>query len=218
MSSVLTPPKPETPVGAGGIGSDGSAFPGRGGGGPHGWSVPSRAYHTGMWVGLAGIVMLFAAFTSAMVVRKGFGNDWVQTRLPHILYLNTLVLLGSSAALEHARRALTQGESARFRHWLYLTAALGLTFLAGQLVGWRELATRGVYLATNPSSSFFYLLTATHGLHLLGGITALGYISGKARLISRGLKKRTAVDVAAIYWHFMDGLWVYILILFLVRL
>jgi cytochrome c oxidase subunit 3 len=80
------------------------------------------------------------------------------------------------------------------------------------------LAARGVYLATNPSSSFFYLLTAAHGLHLLGGIVALFYVSLQARRIALAAKKRTAVDVTAIYWHFMDGLWIYVLALMMMRL
>jgi cytochrome c oxidase subunit 3 len=182
------------------------------------WSVPAHTYQTGMLMALAGIVMLFAAITSSMVVRKGLADDWVRTTLPHILYLNTLVLIASSVTLEFSRQALSQGHGKRFAIWLYITVALGLGFLAGQLVAWRELAHRGVFLSTNPSGAFFYLLTGAHGLHLLGGIIALGYGATKAPSIAAGRKKRTAVDVAALYWHFMDGLWIYILILFLVRL
>jgi cytochrome c oxidase subunit 3 len=203
------------------FGSDGSGaggFGGGDGGGAREWSVPAHAYHLGMWMALAGIVMLFAALTSAMVVRKGLADDWVETLLPHILYLNTLVLMASSVTFEISRWSLAKGLGERFAAWLYATVALGLAFVGGQLLAWRELAQRGVYLSTNPSSSFFYLLTAAHGLHLLGGIVALAYLAFKARDIARGVKKQTAVDVTAIYWHFMDGLWIYILILFSVRL
>ena len=221
MATIETPSKPITPREPNTFGGDGSGFGGFGGGGwdrSGGWSVPAPAYRVGMWMGLAGIVLLFAAFTSAMVVRKGLSTDWVETNLPNILYLNTLVLIASSVALEISRRSLARGLGERFATWLYATMALGLAFVGGQLLAWRELAQRGVYLSTNPSSSFFYLLTAAHGLHLLGGIVALAYLAWKARDIARGLKKQTAVDVTAIYWHFMDGLWVYILILFSVRL
>jgi cytochrome c oxidase subunit 3 len=94
---------------------------------------------------------------------------------------------------------------------------LGLLFVGSQLTAWRELAWRGVYLATNPSSSFFYLLTAAHGVHLLGGIIALLYLVVRAGRISLRPRQATALDVTAIYWHFMDGLWLYILLLLIAR-
>jgi cytochrome c oxidase subunit III len=223
MPTVETPVKPEAPAGGETFGGNGSfmGFGGSGGQGrwgAGGWTVPAHTYQTGMWMALAGVVMLFAAFTSAMVVRKGLSNDWVRTTLPYILYVNTLMLIASSVTLELSRRALGSGRSGQFAVWLYTTVALGLAFVAGQFTAWRELAQRGVFLSTNPSSSFFYLLTGAHGLHLLGGIVALGYVAAKAPSIAAGRKKRTAVDVTAIYWHFMDGLWIYILILFSVRL
>ena len=226
--SVLTPAKPQVPAGTDDAGRNGNRFGGEGfgdgGQGEHAWSVPARAYRTGMWMALAAITMLFAAFTSAMVVRKGISNDWVPTALPRILWLNTAVLLSSSLTLELSRRSLSTGGpgagfSARgFTRWLYVTLALGLCFIAGQLIAWRELASRGVYLATNPSSSFFYLLTATHGVHLLGGIAALGYVVLRAGRIALAPGRRTLVDLTALYWHFMDGLWIYILLLLSVRL
>ncbi len=243
MATVLTPAKPKAPARTEYGGRDGKG--GFGGPGDPGgdnnqwessaWSVPARTYRTGMWMALAAIVMLFAAFTSALVVRKGMSNDWVPTALPHILYLNTLILLASSLTLELSRRSLAVGFVRQFEGWLYATAMLGMTFIAGQLIAWRELASRGVYLATNPSSSFFYLLTAAHGVHLLGGIAALLYLVFRARTFAgatvaavsdrrrgsalgeRRYRAGTIVGVTAIYWHFMDGLWIYILLLLMVR-
>ena len=171
-----------------------------------------------MWMGLAAIVMLFAAFTSAMVVRQGISSDWVSTRLPGIIYLNTILLLGSSLTLELSRRSLTREAAKKFVLWLYVTLGLGVAFVAGQLVAWRELAARGVYLATNPSSSFFYVLTAAHGIHLLGGTAALSYLVFRTQRLLAGPGRRTSMDVTAIYWHFMDALWVYILFLLMARL
>ncbi len=224
--TVLTPTKPKVPAGTGDFGRNGNGFGGRGFGGDgsdaHGWTVPARTYRIGMWMALVAIVMLFAAFTSALVVRKGMSSDWVATAIPRILYLNTLILMASSLTLELSRRSLPVGpytlRAGRFAGWLYATVALGLAFVGGQLMAWRELASRGVYLATNPSSSFFYLLTAAHGVHLLGGIVALFYLVFRARSIALAPTRRTAVDVTAIYWHFMDGLWIYILLLLKVRL
>jgi len=222
MATTLAPPKPKTPSTSGGLGPNGNGFHGGFGGGDsgaHGWEVPSRAYRTGLWMGLAAIVMLFAAFTSALVVRKGMSTDWVSTTLPPVIYLNTLILLSSSLTLECSRRSLRVGLKGGFVRWLYVTVILGVGFVACQLIAWRELALRGIYLATNPSSSFFYLLTAAHGLHLLGGIVALFYLVFRARSIAaRPSRRPVSVDLTAIYWHFMDALWVYILVLFMVRL
>jgi len=221
MATVLTPPTLDVPRKVGGTGSGNNGFGGFGGGdgpGGQGRAIPDGAYRTGMWMAFVAVVMLFAAFTSAMVVRKGASTDWARITLPRILYLNTVLLLGSSVTLETSRRYLESGWAARFKSWLYVTVALGLAFIGGQLYAWRELAARGVYLSTNPSSSFFYLLTAAHGLHLLGGIIALFYIVVRATQLATGIKKRVAVEVTALYWHFMDGLWIYLLILLTVRL
>lgn len=232
MAAVLTPTKPKAPAKTDGLGRNGGGSGREGLGGPGGsggadgdarwepaaWSVPARTYRTGMWMALAAIVMLFAAFTSAMVIRQGISNDWVRTALPHVLYLNTLVLLTSSLTLELSRRSLAQGSGAQYSTWLQVTLGLGLTFVCGQLIAWRELASRGVYLSTNPSSSFLYLLTGAHGIHLLGGIGALFYLVFRARKVGFTPSRHTATDVTAIYWHFMDGLWIYILLLLTVRL
>ena len=225
MATTLLPPKTIAPARNGGFGSRGG-FWNDGFGGPGGephreplpWSVPARAYRTGMWMAMAAIVMLFAAFTSALIVRQGISTDWTPTALPRILYLNTAVLLASSLTLQLSRRSLRANSGGQFALWLYVTIALGFGFVAGQLAAWRELAYQGVYLSTNPSSSFFYLLTAAHGLHLLGGIAALCYLVVNSRKLAAKIRKSVAVDVVALYWHFMDGLWLYVLILLMVRL
>lgn len=199
-------------------GRGGGALPpgGDGFGGGSRWPagrVSSHTYQLGMWFALIGIVMLFAGFTSAMVVRRGMSFDWVSIAMPRLLWVNTGVLLASSLTLEFSRRSLTRNAAGDFIRWLAVTVALGVGFLAGQLAVWRELAARGVYLTTNPSSSFFYVLTAAHGIHLLGGVLALGYVALCAGRIARGTRRRTALDVTAIYWHFMDVLWVYVFVL-----
>jgi cytochrome c oxidase subunit 3 len=173
-----------------------------------------RATFTGVYVLLAAVTMIFAAFTSAMVVRRGLAGDWVSVRLPGVLWANTVVLLASSAALEAARRGLRRGDRTAFNRYWSGATALGFLFLGGQYLAWRQLAAAGVYLATNPASSFFYLLTAAHALHVLGGLAALGYIEVKALRLQMGPGKRTAADVSALYWHFLDGLWIYLLLLF----
>jgi cytochrome c oxidase subunit 3 len=179
---------------------------------------PPSPARTGVWVGIAAIMMSFAAYTSAMIVRQGGASDWQHIRLPPILYLNTLVLLASSAALQRGRRLMdadTQWRTpatSRGVTWLQLTLGLGVLFLAGQIVAWRQLAAEGLYLSTSPSSGFFYVLTALHGLHLLGGIVALVYTLRRLRLPAP-VPPTGVLDATAVYWHFMDLLWVYLLLL-----
>jgi len=212
-STTLTPTKPEEVIRIDDSDRGGGGFRPRDFGGGPGWGkqrVAARTYRLGMYFALTGIVMLFAAFTSALVVRKGMSFDWVLFRVPRVLWLNTFVLMASSATLELSRRALRAGAAHEFIRWLSATVVLGLGFLSGQLVAWRELAARGIYLATNPGSSFFYVLTAAHGIHLLGGLVALVYVFFRARPIALGWARRTPVDVTAIYWHFMDALWIYV--------
>lgn len=174
---------------------------------------------TGVWIGIAAITMSFAAYTSALMVRQGAAADWLHFRLPPILYLNTLLLLGSSGTLERGRRQIRAGVLAapQGAMWLVLTLGLGLLFVAGQVLAWRNLAAQGLFLATNPSSSFFYVFTALHALHLLGGIAALVYILGRLRR-SAGEPPMAALDAVSLYWHFMDVLWLYLLLVLLLRL
>jgi cytochrome c oxidase subunit 3 len=197
----------------------GSLPPGGRSGGGNGRpnSIPRRAYMTGITLTIGAMMMFFLALTSAFIVRRGTNNDWQAFVLPRVLWANTLVLLASSATLELARRQLLRGATAAFRNLWSLTTALGLVFVGGQLIAWHQLRAAGVFLNTNPSSSFFYLLTAAHGVHLLGGIIALLYVAFRSWNRSRTTQS-TAVDVAATYWHFLDGLWVFLfLLLFLGR-
>jgi cytochrome c oxidase subunit 3 len=160
--------------------------------------------------------MVFAAFTSAFVVRRGLSDDWASIPKPPILFVNTAVLLASSVVLDMSRRALKAHDRSKFNLWWTTTTALGILFLLGQALAWRQLKDAGFYMATNPSSSFFYVLTASHAFHLLGGVAALVYVDVQALRLRLGPAKRTAIDVTAIFWHFLDGLWVYLMVLFYV--
>lgn len=198
--------------GDGGASSGGSGGDGEGGSGHEG-ATPQRTYVTGMIVGLGCILMFFMALVSAFIVRKAMPNNaWAALKIPHILWLNTLILLGSSFTLTRSRKLLLAGDDGRFRRWWSVTTILGVFFLAGQIVAWRELVREGVYLATNPSSSFFYVFTAAHGLHLMGGIVALLLVAVRP---TRKLTRGTATEVVSMYWHFMDGLWVFLFLLLL---
>jgi cytochrome c oxidase subunit 3 len=207
---------------------------GRGGGSPD-YGARLRRARLGVAVVLVPVVMLFVSFTSAYIVRQGlptfdersgaYVRDWLQVNLPvTLLLVNTLLLVLSSITMELARRQITRqaalapvqsipGVSIGEEHgfpWLGATVVLGLGFLTGQWMAWRELANRGFYVATSPSSSFVYLLTATHAVHLAGGLLVLLYASAVSLLHRPVEGRRIVVDVTAWYWHFMAGLWIYI--------
>jgi len=178
--------------------------------------IPLHTYYTGLWLALAAVTMFFVGLTSALVVRRGISSDWTGIALPRILFVNTLVLAASSFLLERTRRRLRSlpcGKDARLRGRFGAVLLLGLAFLAGQLGAWRELAAHGIFLGTNPSSSFIYLLTAAHGLHLAGGLIAITWVALRARSLAASTRGRTVVGVVAIYWHFMGILWIYIVAL-----
>src|ERR1035438_701264 len=177
-SDIIKPPAPPRGGGYGG------------GGGPDGRGASRRASMTGLMVLLAATTMAFAAFTSAFVVRRGISNDWVALPLPRIVWVNTGVLLASSLLLELARRSLKSGRRTAFNRYWTVGTVLGALFLLGQAFAWRQLNAAGIFVATNPSSSFFYLLTAAHGLHIVGGLSALAYVDvqeiGRASRRERG--------------------------------
>jgi cytochrome c oxidase subunit III len=170
---------------------------------------------TGIWIGLAAITMSFAAFTSALVVRQSTANDWHHLVLPPIVFVNTLILVASSATLEAARRRVATFFRSKDRSrtaprfWLWVTLLLGIVFVAGQYVAWLKLRAQGLYLATNPNSAFFYVLTAMHALHVLGGLAGLGRVLHKLR--APVALRRSTLDATSYYWHFMGILWLYLL-------
>jgi cytochrome c oxidase subunit III len=181
---------------------------------------PSR---TGVWVGLAAITMSFAAFTSALIVRQATANDWRHLTIPSIVFLNTLVLLASSGTLEVARRRVADFARGRIASrstplvWLTATLMLGFVFVAGQYVAWRQLRAEGLYLASNPNSSFFYVLTAIHALHVLGGLAGLIRVTYIFRRPVFSLRRST-IDATSYYWHFMGILWIYVLLVIWIKL
>jgi cytochrome c oxidase subunit 3 len=184
-----------------------------------GYSPPPAS--TGIWVGLAAITMTFAAFTSALIVRQGNAADWRHITLPLVLYLNTLVIFASSVTLEVARRQIatfmagSRDQASHPARWLYVTLFLGFLFVAGQYAAWLQLKSQGLYLATNPSSSFFYVLTAAHAVHVFGGLGGLVRVVSK---LKRSALRRSTLDATSRYWHFMDLLWLYLLLLLWTRL
>jgi cytochrome c oxidase subunit III len=194
-----------------------------------------RRARLGLICGIATVSMVFVSLTSAYVVRRGlptfdntiqaYVHDWGYVQLPWLLLaINTAILLVSSITMEGARRDVTRraalapvksipgvslGKEKSFP-WLATTVVLGLGFLAGQFMAWKELEARGFFVNTNPNSSFVYLLTAAHAVHLAGGIVALLWAGITAWRHKPVEARRIAIDITAWYWHFMAALWIYV--------
>jgi len=240
LSPTIAPP--ESAIAGGGRDNQ-PPVPGGGDDGPgdHRWddfASRLRRSRLAFVVAVVPILMLFVSFTSAYIVRQGLPtldrsgkllvHDWFPLPLPTGLFLiNTAVLLASSLTLERARRqfarrlalqpvhsipGISMGASRDFP-WLALTIVLGFAFLAGQALAWRRLGAEGFFLASGPSSSFVYLLTGAHAVHLFGGVVAL-LVVASAVLWRRSLESPCIlVDFTSWYWHFMALLWIYILAL-----
>jgi cytochrome c oxidase subunit 3 len=217
-TTVGTKPLTEIGIGGGRPGPNGNGAPKQNG--PDrfpDFQLSANRYRLGMWVALASILMMFTALSSAYIVRAASSSDWLPLKMPRILWLSTALILVSSVTLETARRSWRNLAGDRSRPWLLLTGALGIGFLGSQLLAWRQLVRQGVYVVSNPHSSFFYLLTAAHGIHLLGGLAALAYLLLR-RTTPRGAEKdwaqaRAKGDAVTLYWHFLDLLWVYLFVL-----
>ncbi|HVI10917.1 MAG TPA: cytochrome c oxidase subunit 3 [Candidatus Binatia bacterium] len=234
--ATLTPSTPITGLGRGG---DPPAPP-RGGDDFRGSNQPNygarlRRARLGMICAIVTVSMVFISLTSAYVVRRGlpsfddatrtYVRDWGEVQLPlTLLVINTVILLVSSITMEGARRNIARravlapvgsipgvslGEDRGFP-WLGVTILLGLGFLAGQWIAWGELKSRGFFVYTNPDSSFVYLLTAAHAVHLAGGLIAMLWAAATALQHKAIEARQIAIDVTAWYWHFMAVLWVYV--------
>ena len=173
-------------------------------------SLREEQIKLGLWMFLATVTMLFAAFTSAYVVRRS-GADWRHVALPSILWLNTLVLAASSVALEAGRIG---GERGR---WLSASAAvalaflLGVGFVGGQYAAWRQMVAAGVYLPTSPHSSFFYMLTAVHATHVVAALVVLAW-AGVAT-IRGSLNPRiwaARMTLCRTFWHYLGAVWLFL--------
>ena len=202
-------------AGSGGFGSPPPDTRGWGGGDSGGDGFHSeQRYKLAVWVGIAGIVMFFAAISSAMVV-SSVREDWRHVDLPPVLWLSSAALLVSSLTFEAAKRAVRGRGAKDVRKWISFTALLGVGFLIGQLSGWSQMLSQGVVLRGQPSGAFFYLLTAAHGMHVFGGLCVLGYVVMRVSIRRPWPRPKAVVEAAALYWHFMGVLWLYIVVLLL---
>jgi cytochrome c oxidase subunit 3 len=164
----------------------------------------------GLGVFLAVVGSLFALFISAYSMRMNM-VDWRTLPVPALLWFNTGILVVSSLALQWAHMAARRDDIDGVTIGLCAGGASAITFLVGQLLAWRELSAAGYFLASNPANSFFYLITAVHGLHLMGGLVALGRTTAKVMRGAEAAQIRLSVDLCAIYWHFLLVVWLVLL-------
>lgn len=173
-------------------------------------SAPSSAAKVGLGVFLAVVGSLFALFISAYAMRMQM-PDWRDVPLPKVLWLNTGMLVLSSVALHEARKAARRAEEQELRLGLLAAGVTALAFLSGQLLAWRQLTADGYLLASNSANAFFYVLTGIHGLHIMGGLVALGRTIAKAWRGMAPERLRLSVELCATYWHFLLFVWLVLL-------
>ncbi len=170
----------------------------------------------GLAVMMTASLITFGALAFALIVRRQLSHDWVKMPLPWILWPNTAVLLTSSIFLDAARRLLRSHRVAFNWFWTVGTV-LGAGFLFGQIAAWRQLNRAGLFVAGNPSNGFFYILTWTHAAHAVVGLGALLWVAQAALRFKLGPARRTFVDVSVVFWHFLDVLWIGLMLLLIYR-
>lgn len=164
-----------------------------------------------MWLFLVSVGMLFAAFSSAYIVRQAEGN-WVDFSLPSLFYYTTAIIIFSSISMQWAYFAAKKDEFGKVKTLVGITAVLGIAFLVGQVIGWRQLTESSIYLVGNPSGSFVYILTGLHGAHLIGGIVFLIIVLISAFQMKIHSKNLLQIELCVTYWHFLGGLWIYLFV------
>lgn len=167
-------------------------------------------------IGCASIVMMFAGLTSAYIVRRAGGN-WLEFRLPNIFFINTIVMLLSSVAIHSAYIFFKKGNEFLYKALLIVSFILGLAFVVLQYQGWLDLTAIGVELTGNPAGSFIYVISGVHAAHVLGGLAAIMVAMIQAFSLKYKVtkKRKLRFELTLIYWHFVDFLWIYLLIFFL---
>jgi cytochrome c oxidase subunit 3 len=169
-------------------------------------AMSSPAAKIGLWVFMAVVSCLFVLLVSAYFMRMGY-QDWRPFPVPKLLWFNTGALILSSVALQGAQIAIHRRRMSAVRARLFVGGAFAFVFLAGQIWAWQELTASGFLLATSPAESFFYLITGLHGLHLMGGLVALGVTADKVWRGYAAVRVRLSVEMCATYWHFLLFVW-----------
>lgn len=164
-----------------------------------------------LWIAMGSITMMFIGFTSAYVVKRAQAN-WFTFQLPVIFWISTAVILTSSVTIQMAVKQFRNRNMQRYKQLITLTAILGVAFAACQWMGFKQMNDMGLPLSGPASVSFIYVIVSAHLLHVLGGVVALLIMFGRAFRTRVRTYSAVPIEVAATYWHFVDGLWIYLLI------
>ena len=162
-----------------------------------------------VWLFIVSITMLFAALTSAYIVKQS-GGEWLNFNLPGMFWITSLIIIVSSITMQLALSSARADGFNRLRTYLIVTALLGLAFLIGQYESWKQLVEMDVYFVGNPAGSFLYVLTGLHAVHIISGLIFLLIVivsSFKLKIHSRSLIR---IEMCTTYWHFLGGLWLYL--------
>ena len=214
MPTTLTKPKHAEPQSSGdGGGFDELKFYGGGGDGtpePE-RTPPPEGYRLTIQLTLISVSVLFLTL---MIVYLLLNAQAQPIHVPPVLWLSTAVVTACSLAIERTRRALWRRNEAGFKRWLWTTMALGLVFLSAQYVGLQHLTAAGFFATVNKRAWLAFLITLLHGAHLIGGLLALSYVVVKSQYGDwTALRRRITMDAVALYWHFIDGVWIFLFIL-----
>ena len=183
-------------------------------------SLPENQTSTGfssrrvlLWIAIASIVMLFAGLTSGYIVRQAEGN-WKVFELPTVFTISTVIILVSSLTMHLSVRAARSNDTQAIKTYLLVTLGLGFAFVFTQFLGWNELVKNGVFFVdkTTPSGSFFYVLSGLHLAHLAFGLLGLIFTSARAIRERYNSSDYEGLSLCATYWHFLDGLWIYLFV------
>ncbi len=180
------------------------------------WPMGMNPRKFGMWLFLATVTMLFAAWTSAYIVRRAEGN-WLYFELPQLFWITSVIIVLSSLTMIWASRSARSDNVSGLRSGLVATLVLGILFLVGQVLGWGEMVKSSAYLVGNPSGSFVYVLTGVHGVHIVSAIIFLAVVTFRTFRLRESSQNMFALEMCATYWHFLGGLWLYLFIFLLLN-
>lgn len=169
-----------------------------------------------MWLFIISVVMIFASLTSAYMVKKGAGN-WQYIQMPSLFQVTSVIILLSSVSMHFAYLAAKKNNLFNIRLGVVITGVLALGFIYGQLEGWKQLVGQGAYFVGNPASSFIYVFTGLHIIHLIGGIVFLSIVLVSAFKYQVHSKRLNRIEMCTTYWHFLGGLWLYLYIFLIIN-
>ena len=169
-----------------------------------------------LWLFLVTVMMIFAAFTSAYIVRQSEGN-WLEFDLPQSFWITSVIILLSSITMHWAYYSAKRDQIRNVKVAMGITVVLGVAFLVGQFIAWGDLVDMNVFFVGNPAGSFVYVLSGLHAAHLVSGVIVLLITLVSAFRYKIHAKRMDQIEMCATYWHFLDGLWLYLFVFLLLN-